>query len=56
MSLGGGQSTAMNNAVENAVAAGVTMVVAAGNDYYNACAYSPASASTAITVWFNYKQ
>lgn len=50
MSLGGGQSTAINNAVANATAAGVTFVVAAGNETTDACTKSPASAPSAITV------
>jgi subtilisin family serine protease len=50
LSLGGGASTTIDNAVENAVRAGVTMVVAAGNSNANACNYSPARATNAITV------
>ena len=50
MSLGGGASTAVDNAVQNAINAGVTMVVAAGNSNANACNYSPARAPNAITV------
>ena len=50
MSLGGGYSAAVNNAVAGAVASGVTMVVAAGNSNANACNYSPASEPVAITV------
>jgi subtilisin family serine protease len=50
MSLGGGFNTAMNNAVTACVNAGVTNVVAAGNDNANACNYSPASTPSAITV------
>ncbi len=50
MSLGGGASSALDTAVNNAVAAGVTFVVAAGNDNSNACNYSPARAASAITV------
>jgi len=50
MSLGGGFSAALNTAVANAVADGVAMVVAAGNDGRNACNYSPASEPSAITV------
>jgi aqualysin 1 len=50
LSLGGGKSTAVNAAVAGAVAKGVVMVVAAGNDNLNACNYSPASEPTAITV------
>lgn len=50
MSLGGGASTATDNAVQNAINAGVTMVVAAGNSNANACNYSPARAANAVTV------
>ncbi|KAL3766563.1 hypothetical protein ACHAW5_003866 [Stephanodiscus triporus] len=50
MSLGGGFSTSLNTAVNNAVDLGVTFVVAAGNSNADACYYSPASASKAITV------
>jgi subtilisin family serine protease len=37
MSLGGGKSTAVNEAVAGAVTLGVTFVVAAGNEAQNAC-------------------
>jgi len=54
MSLGGGLSSALNAAVANAVAHGVVMVVAAGNDSQfgnvSACTKSPASEPSAITV------
>jgi subtilisin family serine protease len=50
MSLGGSLSTATNNAVDAASANGVVMVVAAGNSAADACAYSPASARTAVSV------
>ncbi len=50
LSLGGGFSSSVNAAVAGAVAKGVTMVVAAGNDNLNACSYSPASEPSAITV------
>ena len=50
MSLGGGTSTALDSAVNSAVAQGITMVVAAGNDNSNACSFSPARAGNAITV------
>jgi len=50
LSLGGGASTAMDNAVANTVASGVTVVVAAGNNNKNACNYSPARAPSALTV------
>jgi serine protease len=50
MSLGGGASTAVDDAVARMSNAGVTVVVAAGNDNSNACNYSPARAASAITV------
>lgn len=50
MSLGGGASSAVDTAVNNLNSAGVTVVVAAGNDNQNACNYSPARASGAYTV------
>ncbi len=50
MSLGGGASTALDNAVTNSINAGVVYAVAAGNDNSNACNYSPARTPSAITV------
>jgi subtilisin family serine protease len=50
MSLGGGASTAVDEAVARMTNAGVTVVVAAGNESQNACNVSPARASTAYTV------
>jgi subtilisin family serine protease len=50
MSLGGGASAALDTAVTNSINAGVTYVVAAGNDNANACTSSPARAPAAITV------
>jgi len=50
MSLGGGKSTATDNAVAAVVKVGVTFVVAAGNDNKDACNYSPAACATAVTV------
>jgi serine protease len=51
MSLGGGASQATDDAVARMTAAGVTVVVAAGNDNASdACTKSPARAPSAITV------
>lgn len=50
MSLGGASSTATDSAVRAAINAGVTMVVAAGNDNANACNGSPNRVAEAITV------
>jgi serine protease len=50
MSLGGGASTALDDAVRNSVASGVTYAVAAGNSNANACNASPARVSQALTV------
>ena len=50
MSLGGGNSSALDEAVRRAIAAGVTMVVAAGNDNSNACSGSPNRVAEALTV------
>ncbi len=50
MSLGGGLSTTLNQAVENSIAAGVAYAIAAGNSTADACNYSPASAPSAMTV------
>jgi len=50
MSLGGGASTAMDNAVNAAVDASYFMSVAAGNSNANAQNYSPARAAESYTV------
>ena len=50
MSLGGGASTSIDDAVNRMHNAGVTVVVAAGNENQNACNVSPARAANAITV------
>lgn len=50
MSLGGSASTALDTAVANAIAGGVTFAVAAGNDNRKACTASPARVPTALTV------
>ncbi|MEM9605767.1 MAG: S8 family serine peptidase, partial [Pseudomonadota bacterium] len=50
MSLGGGASAALDQAVANLVNTGVTVVVAAGNSNANACGASPAREPLAVTV------
>jgi len=51
MSLGGsGTIQAMKDAVDAAVASGVTVVVAAGNSNSDACNFSPAFVPSAVTV------
>ncbi|KAI0552399.1 peptidase S8/S53 domain-containing protein [Xylaria curta] len=50
MSLGGGKSPSLDQAVNAAVTAGLHFAVAAGNDNADACKYSPAAAEKAITV------
>ncbi len=50
MSLGGPVTQALDDAVKNSIAAGVTYVVAAGNENVDACTKSPARAENTITV------
>jgi len=50
MSLGSAANQAMDDAVRNSIAAGVTYVVAAGNESTDACTRSPARTGQAITV------
>lgn len=50
MSLGGGASKALDEAVEEASALGVTMIAAAGNSDADACDSSPARVDAALTV------
>jgi len=50
LSLGGGASRALDNAVRNSIAAGVTYTVAAGNDNIDACTESPSRVDEALTV------
>jgi aqualysin 1 len=47
MSLGGGASTTLDNAVKNSASKGIFYAIAAGNSGDSACKYSPARAGTA---------
>ncbi|GID96243.1 S8 family serine peptidase [Amorphoplanes digitatis] len=50
MSIDGPPSRALDDAVKRAVAAGITFVVAAGNESRDACDFSPAREPSALTV------
>ena len=50
MSLGGGISSALDQAVSTSIADGVTYAVAAGNENTNACNGSPSRVAAALTV------
>ncbi|MEU6124749.1 S8 family peptidase [Streptomyces sp. NPDC047123] len=50
MSLGGGADSALDTAVRNSVASGITYAVAAGNESTDASTKSPARVAEAITV------
>ena len=51
MSLGGGISSALDAAVNNSIADGVTYALAAGNDYgANACNSSPSRVAAGLTI------
>ena len=50
MSMGGADSPSLEAAVQRSIAAGITYVVAAGNDDRNAAGVSPAGLAAAITV------
>ena len=50
MSLGGGYFQSINDAVQNLYSLGIPVIVAAGNDWSDACSQSPASSPYAITV------
>jgi subtilisin family serine protease len=50
MSLGGGASATLDQAVNNSIASGVTYAIAAGNSNVDACTQSPARVANAITV------
>lgn len=50
MSLGGPASSALDQAVKNSIADGVSYTVAAGNSSTNACKFSPARVPAALTT------
>ncbi|MFG2998451.1 S8 family serine peptidase [Streptomyces sp. NPDC048340] len=50
MSLGGGADSALDTAVRNSIASGITYAVAAGNESTDASTKSPARVAEAITV------
>jgi subtilisin family serine protease len=50
MSLGGGASTALDQAVQNSIADGVSYAVAAGNETEDACTGSPSRVAVAMTI------
>ena len=50
MSLGGLYNQAVNDAIEGSIRSGVSYAVAAGNNAWDACIFSPASAPNALTA------
>ena len=50
MSLGGGANLALDQAVRNSIADGVSYAVAAGNSNASACSFSPARVTEAMTI------
>lgn len=50
MSLGGGASSSVDNALTNAINSGIAFAVSAGNSNANACNYSPARTPAAMTI------
>jgi subtilisin family serine protease len=50
LSLGGGANQSLDDALNRVVAAGVTVVAAAGNSNADACSFSPGRAAAAVTV------
>ncbi|MET8685407.1 S8 family peptidase [Streptomyces sp. NPDC004732] len=50
MSIGGGKTQSVNDAVATSISSGVAWVVAAGNNNADSCSYSPSSTPSAITV------
>jgi len=50
MSLGGGKSTSLDNAVKAAITAGISFAVASGNENQDACNISPGGVITALSA------
>jgi subtilisin family serine protease len=50
MSLGGGASAALDQAVQNSIADGISYAVAAGNETEDACTGSPSRVAAAMTI------
>lgn len=50
MSLGGGVSSSLDTAVNNSINNGITYAIAAGNSSRDACNFSPARVSAALTI------
>jgi len=50
MSLGGGKTQAVNDAVTASIATGVVYAIAAGNSNADTCGFSPASATNCVAV------
>ena len=50
LSLGGSKSTSLNNVIQKCIDDKIIVVVASGNSGADACNYSPASASNALTI------
>ncbi|MBH5338699.1 S8 family peptidase [Streptomyces pactum] len=50
MSIGGGKTQSVNDAVASSISSGVTWIVAAGNNNADSCSYSPSSTPAAVTV------
>ena len=56
MSLGGGASATVDDAVQYMIDAGITVAVAAGNDDDDACDYSPARSAPVSYRQFSFSE
>ncbi|MFD4994774.1 S8 family peptidase [Streptomyces buecherae] len=50
MSVGGGKTQSVNDAVAASISSGIPWIVAAGNNNADSCSYSPSSTPAAVTV------